>query len=215
MATVSELRMVLFRIRAKLVEHPVFTRQRGVPIDGPSHDTELAELDRLGLLLSLVLRELGNRSNSLAVREQNLWNFDPQDRFRAAASIRSQQAGVNELLALTGEIQSLLEDLIRKSGLLGEGEVAQGIGELIEKLYHQAYEHGEVNGMPDGLSYASPKPNEFAGSVEGVTILVICSAAGLRVPGQAEEPKQDLTRSPRLPMRFSGLRPSHGRDRVL
>jgi hypothetical protein len=175
MASVSELRMVLFRIRAKLVEHPVFTRQRGVPIDDSALDRELAELDRLGLQLSLVLRELGNRSNSLAVRERTLWNFAPQDRFRASASVRSQQAGVNELLALTGEIQTLLEDLIRKSGLLGEGEVAQGIGELIEKLYHQVYEHGEVNGMPDRLSYVSPKPNEFAGSIEGVTILVFAA----------------------------------------
>jgi hypothetical protein len=29
--------------------------------------------------------------------------------------------------------------------------------------------------MPDGLSYVSPKPNEFAGSVEGVTILVFAA----------------------------------------
>ena len=175
MATVSELRMILFRIRAKLVEHPVFSRQGGVPIDDPAHDRELAELDRLGLQLSLVLRELKNRSNSLAAREENLWNIAPQDRFRAAASIRSHQAGVNELLVLAREIQALLEDLIRKSGLLGEGEIAQGIGELIEKLYHQAHEHGEVNGMPDGLSYTSPKPNEFGGSLEGMTILVFAA----------------------------------------
>ncbi|HUB30842.1 MAG TPA: hypothetical protein VL967_14140 [Terracidiphilus sp.] len=172
MASLYELRTLLFRIKAKLVEHPVFTRQAGLPADDPAHARELAELDRLELQLSLVLRELGNRSNSLSVRRDNLWNVKPEHRFRVAASIRSQQEGVNEVLALGREIQRLCEDLIRKSGTVGEGEIAQGIGELIEKLYHQAHAHGETNGMPDGIAYISPKANELGGSVEGVTILV-------------------------------------------
>ncbi len=172
MASVSELRMVLFRIRGKLVEQPVFTRQTGVSVDDPAFKSELQELDKLGLQLRLVIRELQSKSNLLNVREQNLSKVPHQDRFRTASSIHSQQADVNELLSLGREIQKLLEDLIRKSGLIGEGEIADGIGKLIEKLYHQAHAHGEVNGMPDGLSYTSPKPNEFGGSVEGVTILV-------------------------------------------
>ncbi len=172
MASTSELRMLLFRIRGKLIEHPVFTRGTGVGVDDPARNRELDELDKMGLQLSLILRELKNKAHLLGVREQNLWNVSPQDRFRAEASIKGQQAELNEVLSLARELQRLLEDLIRKSGLIGEGEMAQGVGELIEKLYHQAHAHGEVNGMPDGLAYRSPSNGELGGTVEGVTILV-------------------------------------------
>lgn len=173
MASLSQLRLVLYRIRARLVEHPVFTRQRGVPIDDPAHYSELNELEELADQLRLVLRELRNRSNLLTVRTQALWNIDPQDRFRARDSIRSQSNELDSVQALAHEVQKLLEDLIRKSGLVSEGEIAKGVGELIEKLYHEAHAHGEVHGIPDGLSYSSPGPNHFAGSVEGVGILVL------------------------------------------
>jgi hypothetical protein len=172
MATHSELRMLLYRIREQLVAHPVFSRGSGVPVDDPAKFRELGELDRLSLQLSLIFRELKNKSNLLNVREQNLWNLPHKDRYRAAASVHSQQAEVADILELAREIQRLLEELLRKSGLIGEGELSQGIGEFIEKLYHQAHAHGEVQNMPDGLSYRSPGKGEFGGTVEGVTILV-------------------------------------------
>lgn len=175
MAGLSQLRLVLYRIRGKLIAHPVFTRQRGLPIDDPSHNTELKELYDLAEQLRLVMRELHNRSNLLAARTQGLWNIDPRDRFRARDSIRSQADELDSVLELAQEIQRLLEDLIRRSGLVGEGELAQGIGELIEKLYHEAHMHGEVHNVPDSLSYTSPRPNQFGGSVEGVTFLVFAS----------------------------------------
>jgi len=179
MAGISELRMLLCRIREHLIAHPVFTRGTGLPVEDPSRDRELEELDRLSLQLSLVWRELKNRSNLLAVREQNLWNVARKDRFRAAASIRSHQAEVADLLTLARQVQSLLEDLLRKSGLISEGELAKGIGEFIEKLYHAAHAHGEVQNMPYGLAYTSPAQGELGGTVEGVTILVFVALRAL------------------------------------
>ncbi len=172
MASTTELRMVLFRIRQALLAHPVFVRGTGVPVDDPARARELEDLDRLSLQLSLVLRELKSKSSMLGLREQNLWNVSHNERYRAAASVHAQQAGLNDVLDLANEVKALLEDLMRRSGLIGEGEVAQGIGELIEKLYHQAYTHGEVHNMPDGLAYSTPAPGHYAGTMEGVTILV-------------------------------------------
>lgn len=172
MASTSQLRLVLYRIRGKLIEHPVFARQSGVPVDDSARSKELEELDDLATQLRLVLRELHNRSNLLTARRQGLWNIDPQDRFRARDSIRGQADELDDVLALASEVQELLEDLIRKSGLISEGEIAKGIGELIEKLYHEAHAQGEVHGVPDTLSYTSPGPSHFAGSVEGVGLLV-------------------------------------------
>ena len=171
-ATLSDLRMLLFRIRGRLIEHPVFSHGTGVPVDDPGYARELEELERLSLQLSLIMRELKNKSNLLSVREQNLWNVPRPDRYRAASSIQSQQSDVNDVLKLAREVQALLEDIMRRSGLIGEGELSQGIGEFIEKMYHQAHVHGETQGMPDGLAYMPANKGEFGGSVEGVTIFV-------------------------------------------
>jgi hypothetical protein len=172
MATNSELRILLFRIRERLIAHPVFTRGSGVPIDDPGRERELEELDRMSLQLGLAIRELKNKSNFLSVQEQNLWNVPHEDRYRAAASVHSKQSDLKDVIKLAREIQGLLEDLLRKSGKIGEGELAQGIGEFIEKLYHEAHAHGEVHNMPGGLRYTSPSSGEFGGTVEGLTILV-------------------------------------------
>ena len=171
MASTTELRMLLFRIRQQLTAHPVFVRGKGVPVDDPARPREIAELEKLGLQLSLAIRELQNRTNSLGVRAQNLWNVPHKDRFSAAASIRSQQADVDEVLKLANDLNALLQDMLRRSGLIGEGELSQGVGELIEKLFHQATMHGEVPHMPRGLAYSKPVTGQFAGSLEGATIL--------------------------------------------
>jgi hypothetical protein len=207
MAGLSQLRLVLYRIRAKLIEHPVFTRGRGVPIDDSAHSKELEELDDLSSQLRLVLRELHNRSNLLNARRQGLWNIDPQDRFRARDSIRSQADQLDDVLALAHDVQELLEDLLRKSGLVSEGEIAKGIGELIEKLYHEAHEHGEVNGAPDGLSYTSPSPNHFAGSVEGVGLLIFVALRAFIYASKQKKSRKAQPKAPELPV---GMRPPQG-----
>lgn len=172
MATLSDLKLLLYRIRGHLIENPVFSSGTGVPVDDPAHARERDELDRLSLQLSVILRELKNKSNLLGLQAQNLWNVPRTDRYRAAASVKGQQAEVYQVLKLARELQTLLEDLMRRSGLIGEGELAQGIGDFIEKMYHLAHAHGETQGMPDGLSYMPASKGELGDSVEGVTILV-------------------------------------------
>ncbi|HEX8710750.1 MAG TPA: hypothetical protein VF730_02670 [Terracidiphilus sp.] len=171
MASLYPLRTVLYRIRARLVAHPVFTRGTGVPVNDPSHFEELEELEKLKDQLHLVMRELNNRSNLLEVRSRNLWNVPQKDRFRARASIRSHTDETAEVFALAREVRELLEDLMEKSGRISQGELADGLGKFIEKLHHEGHTHSEVAGN-HGLSYSKAQPHEHAGSIEGVTILI-------------------------------------------
>ncbi|HEU5339646.1 hypothetical protein [Edaphobacter sp.] len=185
MATLPELKMLLYRIQGELMKQPVFVRGKGVPVDDPSHSREMEELERLSLRLSLVLRELKSSANLLAAQRQGLWNVPRPERFGAAAAIRSRQMETDEVLRLAREIQELLEELIRRNGQIEEGELAKGIGELIEKLYHQAHVHGETQQIPDGLAYMPAARGEYAGSVEGVTLFVfVALRAWLRLMKQ-------------------------------
>jgi hypothetical protein len=134
MPKISDLKLLLYRVNARLTEHPVFTRGTGVPVDDPAHDRENAELGRLSLQLSLIARELNSKSNLLSIREKTTRSMSQSDRYRATASIRDQQAEISEVLALAKELQARLEGMIRKSCSIGDGELAQGIGDFIEKI---------------------------------------------------------------------------------
>lgn len=172
MSSLNQLRMVLWSIRNQLTEHPIFSRRAGLPVDDSARNTELTELDEQRNRLGLVLRELNNRSNLLSARTQNLWNIAPQDRFRARSSIRSQTDEVNDVLALAREVQSMLDDMLTNSGLITLGDAAKGLGESVTEIYHHAHEAGELLDSQPGLFITKPQPNQFAGSVEGVTITI-------------------------------------------
>lgn len=71
MATLSDLKLLLYRIRGHLIEDPAFISGTGVSVDDPAYARERDVLDRLSLQLSVILRELKNRSNLLGVQEQS------------------------------------------------------------------------------------------------------------------------------------------------
>jgi len=176
MASLSEIRFLLFRIRDKLTSHPAFLR-RGGTVEDPGHVRENEELEELSLQLSLILRNLKSRSNLLSLREQNLWSIKPNERYRAAASIASQQNETFAILKLANEIRELLEDMIGRNSSIDRAQLLHGFAEFVEKLYHQAYTNGETQNMPDGLSYISASKADFGGSVESVMVAVF---VGLR-----------------------------------
>ena len=172
MPTLPELKMLLYRIQEELPKQHAFLHGKGVPVDDPSYNRNIEELERLSLRLSLILRELNNKSNLLLAQKQGLHKIPQPQRFGAAASLRSREIETNEVLRLAQDIQKLLEDLISRNGQIEEGEVAERIGDLIEKLYHQAHLQGETQHIPDGLAYMPAAKTNYAGSVEAVSLLV-------------------------------------------
>jgi hypothetical protein len=173
MGTLGSLYMALLDIRRRLLQHPVFVRGRGVSVDDPAYPTEIRDLDRLSERLALILRELRNQGHLLRAREQNLWNVPRDRRWVAASSIRQQNTELAKVLELASEIQRLLEDLIRKSGLIGQGDAAANIGELIGKLYQQSHSSALVGDQGGhGPVYLPYQAGQFQASPEAATILV-------------------------------------------
>ena len=182
MATLTDLKLILLRIRSHLLANPVSTRGTGTPVDDPAHPRELEELDLLRQQLELVVRDLNSEANLLGVREQSLKKMSrkmsPDDRYRATASVHGRQSELEELLRLANDLKALLEDLLMKSGLIGEGEIAQGIGEFVEKMHQTMQSHGEIEQLTNGPALFPAAKSQFGGSLEAVTIFVF---AALRV----------------------------------
>ena len=182
MATLTDLKLILLRIRSHLLANPVSTRGTGTPVDDPAYPRELEELDLLRQQLELVVRDLNSEANLLGVREQSLKKMSrkmsPDDRYRATASVHGRQSELEELLRLANDLKALLEDLLMKSGLIGEGEIAQGIGEFVEKMHQTMQSHGEIEQLTNGPALFPAAKSQFGGSLEAVTIFVF---AALRV----------------------------------
>lgn len=149
-------------------------------MDDPAYARESVELDRLSLQLSLIVRDLKSKANSLNLQEQKLWSIPRADRFKAAASVHGQQLEVEQVRKQAIELQALLEKLIERSGLLHDGELADGFAKAIEQFAHQAHISGEAQGIPDQLSYVPASKTELNGSLEGITIMVFAALSALR-----------------------------------
>jgi hypothetical protein len=181
MATLTDLKLILLRIRSRLLTNPVAMRGTGTPVDDPAHPRDLEELDRLSRQLELVMRDLKSETSLLQVRAQSLRKMSrkmsPEDRYRATASVHGRQSESQDLLNLANDIKALLEDLLKKGGLIGEGEISQGIGDFVEKMHQAMQSHGEIEHVTHGPALI-PGESHLEGSLEGVTIFVF---AALRV----------------------------------
>ena len=150
-----------------------------MPVDDPGYATEMQALDRLGHRLELLMRELNSKQHQLDARERNLWNIPRDQRYGPAASVAQQQAEVNELIRAASELRKLLEDLIQRSGLISQGDVVSGIGELIKRVYEQAHEHHE--GIPSSPSYIPTSPGQFQASPDAALITVFVAMRALQL----------------------------------
>jgi hypothetical protein len=177
MSSVTTIRAHLDLIRQNLLQHPIFTRGAGVPVDDPAYKEETRRLYELSQKLEILVRELKNRRHLLSAQEQALSKIPREQRYSPKSLISDQQRSVDELLRTSAQAQKQIEDLIRKSGLLTAGELDKGVGELIGQLFNQSGDGGTLLPSPHP-AYKHLLPGQFNESPEAAAMAVL---VGLRV----------------------------------
>ncbi len=175
MANTSQLKRWLIYLQGKLLQHPTFIRQHGVGVDDPAYQREVDELEQIQGQLALIVRENRSKVNQLTAKQQGLWKLAHDERYRAAASLKSQLKEVEDLERQAKQVIGLLEDLMVKNCDLGEGELAEGISKMIEGSFEALHAHGESQGLPYPMSYIPAHQLKLGNSIEGVTILVFAA----------------------------------------
>ncbi len=127
------------------------------------------------------LDDLKSQSHLLRAREQNLGNIPRERRWVPRSRIRQQDTDLARVLEAAAEIQQLLEDLIRRSGLVSQGDAAADIGDLINKLYQQSHSGHLIGDPSGGPAYHPYQPGQFEASPEAAAIVVFIA---LRALGQ-------------------------------
>jgi hypothetical protein len=172
MCSVTAIKAHLDLIRQNLLQHPVFVRGAGVPIDDPAYTEETRRLYELDQKLEILIRELKSHRHLLSAQEQALWKTPREQRYSPKSSISDQQRGVQELLRTAADIQKLLEGFIRRSGLLTAGELDKGVGELIGQLFNQSGTAATLLPSPRPM-YKPLVPGQFNESPEAAAIAVV------------------------------------------
>ena len=175
MASLESIKLILFRLRAKLVSHPAFVRFDGGPsVDDSSYNREWDELNDISRGLALALRDLKSKENLTSIQTRNALRGPLDQRFRAA----SIQGGAHELRMITDmarTLQKSLEDVVRRNMSQGQAQTAQQLSEFIEKVYKQTHTHAETIDTSHELRYKpySPQPEAtLEGSLFPIFMLI-------------------------------------------
>jgi hypothetical protein len=156
----AAIRSQFDHIRRSLPTLSVFVQGTGVPVDDPTFGNDIKQLERMKQTVAVCLRELKNNRHRLVARRKALSNLPREARYSQASSIDQQQKDTDDLLRTAAEVQKLIEDLIRNSGLVSEGEIAKGMSEFINNFYTES-PHSQIT-APGALPvYTSLRPGHF------------------------------------------------------
>jgi hypothetical protein len=172
MNSMTAMKAHLDIIKQNLLQNPISFRGAGLPIDDPAHTEETRRLYELNQRLEILVRELKNRRHLLSAQEQAVRKTPREQRYSPKSSILNQQQSVEELLRTAAHVQKLVEDLIRRSGLLTEGELDKGVGELIGQLFSQSGGSGTLLPSPHP-TYKHLMPGQFNESPEAAAMAVV------------------------------------------
>ena len=180
MSTLSTITAHLINIRQALLAHPVFTRGTGVAVDDPGYAREAEELERMSDKLDILIRNVRNHQHLLCAQEQGLWNVPRERRFGAAAAISQQQGEAQRLMQAAADLRKLLDEMMRRNGLVSDGDIADKVGEFIKQWHeraHSAQHAGHAGSHPGGPAYLPP--GHFQATPEAATIAVYAALRAL------------------------------------
>lgn len=180
MSSLSDVSANLLQIRQAILMHPVFTRGTGVTVDDPAYAREADQLERMSERLDILIRNVSNHQHLLSAREQGLWNVPRDRRYGAASAIAQQQADTQRVMQTAADLRTLLDQLMRRNGLVSDGDIADKVGEFIQQWHeraHSSHHTGHAGPHPGGPAYLPP--GEFQATPEAATIAVYAALRAL------------------------------------
>lgn len=179
MATLTNLKQLLYSIRKQMLQRPVFYRGTGVMRDDPSFHDEIRMFEDHMARLSLVMKALDSNQTSLQVRKQNLRRIPRDVRYQAEASIDSQEKEIDEILRLANELKVQLTELASRNSTYDKGQMVISAMETVQHQYHLKHDLQQMIEAPSGPAYEGIAPMMHADTIEGATILVYLALQGL------------------------------------
>lgn len=107
---------------------------KGAPEEPQERNIRLAELERIGNSLRLILRDIQNEQNRLDAMQRNLGNVPRDNRWSANQSLNQQQTNLQNARKQAEDLAEAVRQLMNKNGLLSPLQMSMKLKDLIENM---------------------------------------------------------------------------------
>ena len=116
---------------------------KGAPEEAPERNLRLAELERMGDNLKLIVRDIQSEQNRLQMMQRNLGNIPRDNRWSANQSLDQQQKNLQNARKQAEDLAEAIRQLMNKNGFLSPIQATMKLQELVENL-ERAGEQGQA-----------------------------------------------------------------------
>jgi tRNA nucleotidyltransferase/poly(A) polymerase len=107
---------------------------KGAPEEQQERNIRLAELERIGNSLRLILRDIQNEQNRLDAMQRNLGNVPRDNRWSANQSLNQQQTNLQNARKQAEDLAEAVRQLMNKNGLLSPLQMSMKLKDLLENI---------------------------------------------------------------------------------
>jgi Rad3-related DNA helicase len=116
---------------------------KGAPDEPQERNLRVAELERIGDNLRLIVRDIQSEHNRLQAMQRNLGNIPRDNRWSANQSLDQQQKNLQNARKQAEDLAEAVRQLMQKNGFLSPVQMTMKFQELVENFERSA-EQGQA-----------------------------------------------------------------------
>jgi tRNA nucleotidyltransferase/poly(A) polymerase len=173
---------------------------KGAPEEQQERNIRLAELERIGNSLRLILRDIQNEQNRLDAMQRNLGNVPRDNRWSANQSLNQQQTNLQNARKQAEDLAEAVRQLMNKNGLLSPLQMSMKLKDLLENIEKSVDQGQAVHQIMSELGVPSiTQPHAEQPAVSSLIPVIVFIIYGLRrITGK--------TAVPQAPQEFNSCR---------
>jgi DNA repair ATPase RecN len=154
---------------------------KGAPSEVDERDVRLAELERMGDQLKLIVRDIQSEQNRLQMMQRNVGNVPRDNRWSANQSLDQQQKNLQNAKKQAEDLAEAVRQLMDKNGFLSPIQASMKLQDLVENLERTAEQGQAIHQIMSELGVPSiGQPHVEQPSVSALIPAVVFIIYGIR-----------------------------------
>jgi hypothetical protein len=183
-----ELSMVTTRLQLMQQQlHPMMNAFfQGAPEDVEERNRRLAELERMGENVRIIVRDIRSEQNRLEVAQRNMGGLPRDNRWSANQSLNQRQQDLQNAVMQAQGLAESIRQLMDKNGFLSKPQMAMKLMDLIENMEKSAEQGQAIHQIISELGgpAITQAPAEHASVSTLVPVLVFVIYGIRRITGK-------------------------------
>ncbi len=154
---------------------------KGAPEEVRERNLRLAELERIGEKLRIIIRDLQNEERLLQAMQGNLGKIPREKRYQANQSLDQRQRNLQNAIRQATDLAEAVRELMHKNGFLSKAQMGMKLKDLIENIEKSAEQGHTIQQIMSELGMpAVTMPRTEAPTVSSLMPTLIFVIYGIR-----------------------------------